>query len=165
MARILVVDDEPDIREVVGGVLERAGHDVTAAEDGTSAATLQHEHRFDIIVSDLRMPGLNGIQLARAVRAGAHGDIPFLLVTAAPSTRDLSDAHQAGVTAHLDKPFGFAELRDKVALMLAVAQLRPQPAPLGPSGNRACRDGRESGLLRDQPASIVPIGSDASISP
>lgn len=119
MARILVVDDEPDIRDVVGEVLERAGHDVTAAEDGTTAAHLHHKHQFDLIVSDLRMPGLNGIQLAQAVRADSRCDIPFLLVTASASTQDLSDARRAGVTDLLGKPFGFAELRDKVALMLA----------------------------------------------
>ncbi len=122
MARILVVDDEPDIRDVVSEALERAGHDVTAAAEGTSAAQLHHEHQFDMIVSDLRMPGLNGIQLVQAVRADSRCDIPFLLVTASASPQDLSDARRAGVTDVLGKPFGFTELRDKVALMLAAAQ-------------------------------------------
>lgn len=121
MARILVVDDEPDIRDVVGGVLERAGHNVTAAEDGASAARLHHEHEFDLIVSDLRMPGFSGIQLAKAIRADSRCGIPILLVTASASRQDLADAHRAGVTAYLGKPFTLTELRDKVAFMLAAA--------------------------------------------
>lgn len=106
----------------MGLTLEAAGHAVTAAEDGAQAASLHHQHRFDLIVSDLHMRGLNGIQLARAVRADCRPDIPILLVTASASPQDLVDAHQAGVTAHLGKPFKLAELRDQVESLLASAE-------------------------------------------
>ena len=119
MARILVVDDEKDVRDVLAETLERSGHAVVVAADGEEAADLHHRQHFDLIVSDLAMPGGDGIDLARAVRAHARPDIPILLVTASASPQTLARAYRAGVTAHLDKPFKMAELRDQVAAMLA----------------------------------------------
>jgi CheY-like chemotaxis protein len=121
MARILVVDDEPDIRDAFVVILQRAGHAVDVAGDGATAADLHHQHQFDLIVSDFLMPGLNGIELTKAVRADSRPDIPILLVTASASSRDLADARQAGITAHLSKPVKLAELRDQVAALLAAA--------------------------------------------
>jgi CheY-like chemotaxis protein len=121
MARILVVDDEQDIRDVLAETLERAGHAVVVAGDGEEAVDLHHRQHFDLIVSDLAMPGADGIDLTRAVRADARPDVPILLVTASASPQDLAEAHRAGVTAHLPKPFKLTELRDQVAAMLAAA--------------------------------------------
>ena len=121
MARILVVDDEPDIRRVVVIVLERAGHVVVTASDGAEAVDLHEHNEFDLIVSDLIMPVLDGIQLAKAVRSDPRCTIPILLVTASASPQDLVDAHRAGVTAHLGKPFALVDLREQVAALLAAA--------------------------------------------
>jgi two-component system chemotaxis response regulator CheY len=121
VARILVVDDDQDIRDVLAVTLKRAGHVVVVAEDGARAAHLHHQQPFDLIVSDLIMPEMDGIALARAVRADCRSDIPILLVTASASPQRLADARRAGVTAHLKKPFRLVELRDQVAAMLAVA--------------------------------------------
>ncbi len=123
MARILVVDDEKDVRDVLAETLERAGHAVVVAAGGQEAADVHHQQHFDLIVSDLAMPGGDGITLARAVRAHARPDIPILLVTASASPHKLADAYRAGITAHLAKPFKVAELRDQVAAMLAQAGL------------------------------------------
>lgn len=119
MARILVVDDEPDIRRILALALERAGHVVVVASDGAEAAGLHERDQFDLIVSDLLMPGLDGIQLAKVVRSDPRCNIPILLVTASASPQDLVDAHRAGVTAHLGKPFGLVELRVQVNALLA----------------------------------------------
>lgn len=121
MARILVVDDDEDIRDVLAVTLERAGHVVVVAEDGAIAARLHHQQHFDLIVSDLVMPEMDGIALAKAVRADCRSDIPILLVTASASPERLADARLAGITAHLKKPFKLVELRDQVAAMLAAA--------------------------------------------
>jgi CheY-like chemotaxis protein len=121
MARILVVDDEPDIRDAFAIILQRAGHAVDVAGDGATAADLHHHHQFDLIVSDFLMPGLDGIELTKAIRADSRPDIPILLVTASASDRDLADARQAGVTAHLTKPVKMTELRDQVTALLATA--------------------------------------------
>jgi CheY-like chemotaxis protein len=121
VARILVVDDEPDILDAVTQVLQRCGHSVANAADGATAAEMHHCDEFDLIVSDLVMPGLDGIELAKAVRADIRPDIPILLVTASASAQDLAAAHQAGVTAYLSKPFKLADLRDRVEALLAAA--------------------------------------------
>jgi two-component system chemotaxis response regulator CheY len=119
VARILVVDDEPDICDAIVAALERAGHVVSVAGDGTTAADLHHQHEFDMIVSDFLMPGLDGIELTRAVRADTRPDIPILLVTASASHADIAEARQAGVSAHLAKPFTLTDLRNHVAALLA----------------------------------------------
>lgn len=121
MARILVVDDEADIRDAFCMALQRAGHVVTAATDGAHAADLHHSDTFDLIVSDLAMPGLDGIGLTKAVRADSRSDVPILLVTASASPEDLEEARRAGVTAHLAKPCKLADLRDQVAVLLGAA--------------------------------------------
>ena len=121
MAHILVVDDDPDIRDVMSRTLERAGHDVAVASDGSEAAAMHVRREFDLIVSDLLMPGMNGIELTQLIRADPRCDIPILLVTASATTSDLEDAEAAGVTAHMPKPFKLAELRDQVAALLAQA--------------------------------------------
>jgi CheY-like chemotaxis protein len=121
MARILVVDDELDIRDVVARILERSGHAVATAADGAEAAEMHHRQEFDLIVSDLLMPHMGGIELTKTVRADSRADIPILLVTASASPQDLADAHEAGVTAYIGKPFKIAELRDQVAALLNAA--------------------------------------------
>lgn len=118
MARILVVDDEPDIRDAISLVLERAGHLVAVASDGAEAAHLHDRDGFDLIVSDLLMPGMDGIELARTVRADPLCTTPILLITASASPQDLVDAQQAGITAYLAKPFKLADLREEVAALL-----------------------------------------------
>ena len=121
MARILVVEDEPDILDAMAVMLERSGHAVAKAADGATAADMHGTDEFDLIVSDLAMPGLNGIELARAVRAGSRCDVPILLVTASATTQDLDMAREAGVTAYLGKPYKLSELRDQVASLLTDA--------------------------------------------
>lgn len=129
MAKILVVDDEADTRGAFGVALERAGHAVTKVADGAQAARLHHDDAFDLIISDLAMPGLDGIELTRTVRGDLRADIPILLVTASASPQDLAEAHRAGITAHLAKPVKLAELRDRVEALLAAA--RPLPTTRG----------------------------------
>ena len=118
MARILVVEDEPDILDAMAMILERSGHAVAKALDGATAADMHRDAEFDLIVSDLSMPGLDGIELARAVRAGSRCDVPILLVTASATSQDLDLAREAGITAYLGKPYRLAELREQVASLL-----------------------------------------------
>lgn len=121
MARILVVEDCPDILDAMALVLQRSGHAVAKASDGATAADMHRDDEFDLIVSDLLMPGLNGIELTRAVRAHSSRDVPVLLVTASASAQDLVAAEAAGVTAHMSKPFKLVRLRDRVAALLESA--------------------------------------------
>ena len=118
MARILVAEDEDDIRELIERVLTREGHHVVTVTDGTAAVEMHEHQAFDLIVSDLNMPKLTGIQLAAKVRANQRGEVPFLLVTASATEEDLLEARRVGISGFVPKPFRLAELRDQVSALL-----------------------------------------------
>jgi CheY-like chemotaxis protein len=118
MARILVADDAPDIRTLIETVLAGDGHDVVTAADGLEALHRYRSESFDVICSDLDMPGLNGVELTRAVRADPADDVPILLVSGSGSPRDIRDAHEAGISAYLEKPFTLSSLRGQVRALL-----------------------------------------------
>lgn len=118
MARILVAEDEDDIRELIERVLTREGHQVVTVTDGTAAVEMHQDQAFDLIVSDLNMPRLTGIQVAEKVRANQPGAVPFLLVTASATEEDLLEARRLGISGFMPKPFRLAELRDQVSALL-----------------------------------------------
>ncbi len=82
MPRILLADDEAHILRVMSMWLGRHGHDVLEARDGAAALELLDRQRVDMIISDMNMPGLNGIELVKAVRNERKLDVPFFLLTA-----------------------------------------------------------------------------------
>jgi CheY-like chemotaxis protein len=104
VGRILVVEDEPDLRFIVRRVLARAGHEVTEAGDGAAALTVVQQSSPDLVVTDIMMPVMDGVQLVRALRANpATAAIPILVVS--------GDWQLAGdVDAVLAKPYRAAEL-------------------------------------------------------
>ena len=118
MARILVAEDEDDIRELIERVLKREGHQVVSVSDGTAAVEMHKHQAFDLIVSDLNMPSLTGIQLAEKVRANPRCQVPFLLVTASATEEDLVRARRVGISCLMEKPFRLADLREQVSALL-----------------------------------------------
>lgn len=114
MTRILVVDDEPTVRELVRAVLDRDGHETVGAGSGLEALSLLERETFDVVVTDVTMPGLDGLELLERIRR-SHQDLPVLIVTGGvDGQRPL-----VGATEVLYKPFTHAELRDAVARALA----------------------------------------------
>ena len=106
--RILIVDDDRDARELIASVLAEAGYTVEVAEDGYAAIEKLGTVRPDLVLTDLRMPGLNGVDLAQRIRA--QGDLPVILTTGA-ETHDLCTASDAyGAVACLTKPINLDEL-------------------------------------------------------
>lgn len=101
--RILIADDEPMLLRGLQRVLSRAGYDVVTANDGNEAARLILQMEFDAIVSDISMPGMNGIQLLRAAR-DRDLDVPVLLVTGAPAVETAVEALEYGAFQYLTKP-------------------------------------------------------------
>ena len=91
MSRILVIDDEDVIRMLVVEILESAGYDVTSAESAEVALSLLEDADFDLVVSDVIMPGLSGLELLEAVRA-RRASLPVILVTGAGTYDTLSQA-------------------------------------------------------------------------
>lgn len=124
--RILLVDDDPDLRQSLTLLLEDEGYLVLAARDGKQALRLQQRHHADVVVSDVMMPVMSGLEFMTALRE-AKDHSPLLLMSSfAPY---LEEGLKAGATATLHKPFDVDEFLE--AVRLAASQARPPPpAPL-----------------------------------
>ncbi len=107
--RILVVDDEPALLRAYTRALTRDGYEARGATDGVRAKELLAESRFDVIISDVCMPGMDGIELLRAVRR-IDVDVPVILVTGAPTSRGAGEAVESGALLYLVKPVEFRAL-------------------------------------------------------
>jgi putative two-component system response regulator len=114
MSQILVIDDEDVIRFLVVEILESVGHDVTGADSAEGALALLEESDFDLVVSDVVMPGLSGLELLEAVRA-RRASLPVVLVTGAGTYDTLSQALTRGAAGLVTKPFAHADLQSAVA--------------------------------------------------
>lgn len=109
--RLLVVDDEPRLLKAVGVTLSKEGFDVTTARSGAEALVRINESIPDLIVSDVRMPGLDGQQLARSIRSHPRTElIPIVFLTAKDDRKDRLAGLRSGIDAYLTKPFDPEEL-------------------------------------------------------
>ncbi len=108
--RILVVDDEESIREFLEIMLRKEGYEVTCAEDGQKAKDILLKKTFDMIVSDLQMPNVTGIELLRHVKE-SYPDTVFMMITAFGTTENAVDAMKLGAYDYLTKPFKIDEVR------------------------------------------------------
>jgi two-component system response regulator PilR (NtrC family) len=112
-ARILVVDDERSMREMLAILLRREGHDVAAAENGRSAIDLLNQRPFDLIVSDARMPDIDGLEVLRHARS-VNPAIIAIMVTAYGSPDLIRGVAQLGVNDYVEKPFNTEVLRFRI---------------------------------------------------
>ena len=121
MARILIVEDEEKIARFVTLELEHEGYQVEHAADGRTAVDLALEHDYDLILLDVLLPQLNGMEVLRRVRK--HKDVPVIMVTARDAVMDKVAGLDAGADDYLTKPFAIEELfaRIRVALKRAEA--------------------------------------------
>ena len=109
--RILVVDDHDINRRTLRGVLEAFGARVDVAEDALSALAVCEDQRFDAIVMDVRMPGMDGLEATRRLRAAGHNrETPVVAVTGAVSADEIAACREAGMTACVAKPVNAREL-------------------------------------------------------
>lgn len=130
--RVLVADDEAALLRIYAKVLEFAGYEVVRAGDGTAAAALVAAQHFDVIVSDIAMPGLDGVQLLRAVRE-RDLDVPVILITGSPSVDSAVKAIELGALRYLVKPFDGQTLCDvarTAARLHKVAKLKREALAL-----------------------------------
>jgi DNA-binding response OmpR family regulator len=117
--RILVADDEPDVRELVVYRMKRSGYDVIEAKNGEEAFELAVEHLPDLIVADVMMPRVDGYELTRRLRAEYTTQrIPVILLTAKTQEADVSQGFDAGADDYLKKPFNPDELVARVRAVL-----------------------------------------------
>jgi DNA-binding response OmpR family regulator len=117
---VLIADDDPDIRALVGIRLERAGCDVIRAADGEEALRMAAEKTPDLCVLDVMMPKLDGHAVTRALRDRSETEnVPVLLLTAKAGDDDVARGYEAGATGYLRKPFSPQELAARVEQTLA----------------------------------------------
>ncbi|WP_159269310.1 response regulator [Zhongshania aliphaticivorans] len=113
---ILVVESFSTMRRIIGNLLVELGYRyISEAEDGLSALPMLHNQRFDLVITDLQMPRMSGLELLRAIRADnklAH--IPVLMITADAKREQIIEAAQAGVSAYVVRPFTAAILENKM---------------------------------------------------
>jgi CheY-like chemotaxis protein len=108
---VLVVDDVPDVTEMIGLFLKHAGYDVVTADSAPMALQLTNERTFDLIISDIGMPEMNGYELAEALRGHTkYQSIPMIAVTGYSEYDDRARALRCGFSAHLTKPIDPVQL-------------------------------------------------------
>src|SRR5256714_13767035 len=127
MTRVLVVDDEADIRELVRELLSRAGYDVVEAPNGSEALKVLYAQQPDFVILDVQMPVLDGWETLTRIREVS--DVPVLMLTARAEELDKVRGLRAGADDYITKPFGRQELLARVS-----ANLRRTPSGGGAQG-------------------------------
>ena len=117
MGNILIIDDEEPVREILYDILELAGYKAQAVASGPEGLALLKETDFDLLITDLKMPVMNGWEVAKAVKA-SHPDLPVVLVTAWGKELTRKQSRGNGVAAVITKPFRSREITDTVSELL-----------------------------------------------
>jgi DNA-binding response OmpR family regulator len=119
-ARVLIVDDDPDIRALITYRLTASGYDVIAADDGEAGLAAAREHAPDLVLVDWMMPRLTGVELCTRLRADpATAGIPVVLLTARTDDVAMRGGREAGVDEYITKPFSPRELAARVDEILS----------------------------------------------
>ncbi|QQM47285.1 response regulator transcription factor [Streptomyces liliifuscus] len=150
-ARVLVVDDDPTVAEVVSGYLDRAGYLVDRAEDGPTALAGAAAHWPDLVVLDLMLPGMDGLEVCRRLRG--RGPVPVIMLTARGDEDDRILGLEVGADDYVTKPFSPRELVLRVESVLRrtrpVVGTRSHSAAgltVDPAARRATKNGGELAL-------------------
>jgi len=126
-ARILVVDDEPQIRRVMRTTLVARGYMVSTARNGEEALEKVREERFDLVLLDINMPGIGGMEACRIIRS--RSDIPIVILSIRNAEKEKVEALDAGADDYVTKPFSMPELLARVRAALRRAPLLSPGTP------------------------------------
>ncbi len=127
--RILVVDDEPQIRRVMRTTLTANGYEVSDARSGDEALEKLSEERFDLILLDVNMPGVSGLETCRTIRSGRSvSDVAIIMLTVRNAERDKVEALDAGADDYVVKPFSTPELLARIRAALRRAPVAQDSA-------------------------------------
>jgi len=126
-AKILVVDDEPQIRRMMRATLTSSGHQVDEARTGEEALEKFRQFLPDLVLLDLNMPGMGGVEACKSIRAGS--DVPIIILTVRNTEKEKVEALDAGADDYVSKPFGMQEL---LARIRAALRRAPSSAESGP---------------------------------
>nr|WSY57702.1 response regulator transcription factor [Streptomyces sp. NBC_00886] len=149
--RVLVVDDDPTVAEVVAGYLDRAGYFVDRAEDGPGALARAAAHWPDLVVLDLMLPGMDGLEVCRRLRG--YGPVPVIMLTARGDEDDRILGLEVGADDYVTKPFSPRELVLRVESVLRRTRLTTPTRSLRsggltaePAARRITKNGTELAL-------------------
>ena len=131
-ARVLVVEDDHDVGELIAAGLERHGHSATLVRDAAGAWQRLEHDEFDLVILDVRLPGESGLDLCRRLRVS--GELPIIMVSGAGSLADRVAGFDAGADDYVVKPVHPAELGRRVDAVLRRARRPSPPSLLGPRG-------------------------------
>ena len=155
-ASILVVDDEPEIRRAVQAGLTAQGYEVRTAADGEEALRLATLAVPDLVILDLMMPGMDGLEVCRRLRA--WGDFPILVLSVRTQERQKVTALDMGADDYLTKPFGMDELTARIrAALRRHRRARPADAPTFVAGNLTLDYARRLAFKGDQELRLTPL--------
>lgn len=120
MKRLLLVEDHPTNRKLIGDILRRAGYEVTEAQTGDEAVARARAERFDLVLMDIQLPGMDGLTAARLLRAGeTTARLPILAVTAHAMAGDERRIRDAGCDGYVAKPIAYKALLAEVDRLCA----------------------------------------------
>ncbi|MSP23716.1 MAG: sigma-54-dependent Fis family transcriptional regulator, partial [Myxococcales bacterium] len=142
--QILVVDDEANLRRVLAAQLERDGYEVHTAQDGGQAIEFIREHHVDLVITDLRMPRVSGMELLRLMQT-EEPELPVVILTAHATVDTAVDALKLGAVDYISKPFDQEEIRRAVRKALRIAELSHRDA--SHPGARGLPEGTRFGIL------------------
>lgn len=129
-ARILLVDDEQSVQTLLSFPLRKDGYEVVPAIDGQEALHRFAEQRFDLVILDLMLPSVNGIEVCRRMRA--RSQVPIIMLTAKGDEVDKVNGLEMGADDYITKPFSLREFRSRVKAVLRRSQLTESMADLKP---------------------------------
>jgi CheY-like chemotaxis protein/HPt (histidine-containing phosphotransfer) domain-containing protein len=129
--RLLVVDDDALNRDIATRFLTLGGHQVVCLDSGPAAVAAAKSEDFDVILMDVRMPGMNGLEATRLIRmlGGPRGRVPVIALTAQAFTEQIEICRRAGMNTHVSKPFTQAVILAAVDAMVAARQVAPMAVP------------------------------------
>lgn len=151
--RILVVEDDATVRDVVARYLERDGHQVTALDRGSDAVAVVGRLDPDLIILDLMLPDVNGIDLCRQLRRTSP--VPIIMVTALGEEADRVLGLEVGADDYVTKPFSPRELALRVASVLRRASTSAKPGPLVTDGDLVVDGPARTAALRGRPLPLT----------
>ncbi|MEF2155629.1 response regulator transcription factor [Luteimonas sp. FXH3W] len=147
---VLIVEDNRDISEMVGEYLESKGFDVDFAADGADGLRLATDNNYDVIILDLMLPRMDGMEVCRRLREDARKATPILMLTSRDALEEKLDGLSAGADDYLTKPFAVQELEARLRAMIRRERrqiggelLKVADLELDPSSMRATRAGNE----------------------
>jgi len=151
-ARILIVEDDATISRFVELELTHAGYDVVKVADGTAGLEVVEEMPPDLLILDLMLPGIDGIEVARRLREQGH-TFPILMLTARAETQDVVSGFDAGADDYLRKPFEIPELLSRVRALLKRTE-HERPLTYRASGVEVDPDSRRA-TVNDEPIDLT----------